>query len=205
MEDAPYTLNTAKEQQRRHELLSSPHMKPLTDYLASLRTALGDRYHIPDFDPCAGGIQARILFLLEAPGPRAKESGFVSSNNPDPTARNLWHLIHDAGIDRADTLIWNIVPWYVGTGKHILPVNSTDIRQALPYLQELLSLLPRLEMIVLVGKKAQRAKPQILLLTSIEIRHTDHMSATVFNVWPDKKKQTEAAFLAVGEFLHENK
>ena len=203
MEDAPYTLDTAEEQQRRPGMLTLPHMKPLTDYVVALRDNLGEHYHIPNFDPCDGGVHARVLFLLEAPGPKA--SKFASSNNPDPTAKNLWNLIHDAGIARADTLIWNIVPWYVGTGKHILPVNSADIRQALPYLEELLALLPNLQMIVLVGRKAQLAKPQICLLTSRPIRHTYHMSALVFNRSPEKKKQTEEAFSAIAREISENK
>ena len=204
MEDAPYTLNAAEEQ-RRLEMLPLPHVKPLTDYVAALRANLGEHYHIPDFDPCDGGIHARALFLLEAPGPKAKASGFVSSNNPDPTAKNLWNLIHNAGIARADTLIWNIVPWYVGTGKHILPVNNADRVQALPYLEELLTLLPNLQLIVLVGLAAQAAAPHIRLLTAREIRHTYHMSGQVFNRWPEKKKQTEEAFQAVAEFLSKSK
>ena len=206
MEDAPYTLDTAEEK-RRLEMLSSPHMKPLSGYLAAVRDAAvqiaaGTEQHVPSFDPCDGGIQARVLFLLEAPGPRAKSSGFVSSNNPDPTAKNLWNLIHNAGIARADTLIWNIVPWYVGTGKHILPVNNKDIRLALPYLENLLALLPRLQLIVLVGRKAQLAEPQIRLLTSCEIKHTYHMSALVFHTSPEKKKQTEDAFHSISAFLN---
>ena len=205
MDDAPGTLKDPTERDARLKLLRLPHVKPLTDYVAALRDNLGEQYHIPDFDPCDGGIQARVLFLLEAPGPRAKVSGFVSSNNPDPTARNLWNLIHNAGIARADTLIWNIVPWYVGTGQHILPVNSADIRQALPYLRELLTLLPHLEMIVLVGRKAESAKPQIQQLTPLPIMHTHHMSARVFNVWPEKKKQTEEAFQAMAELLSKGK
>ena len=166
---------------------------------------LGEQYHIPNFDPSDGGIQARVLFLLEAPGPKAKASEFVSSNNPDPTARNLWNLIRNADIARTDILIWNIIPWYVGTGTHIRPVNSADIRQALPYLQELLVLLPRLEMIVLVGRKAQSAGPQISLLTPLTIMHTYHMSALVFNTSPERKKQTEEAFQDIAQFLNENK
>lgn len=205
MEDAPELLKDPTERADRLKMLSLPHMKPLTDYLASLRTAFGDQYHIPDFDPCDGGIQARVLFLLEAPGPKAVKSGFVSSNNPDPTAKNLWNLIHDAGIARTDTLIWNIVPWYVGTGKHIFPVNSADRAQALPYLEKLLALLPNLQLIVLVGMAAQAAVPHIRLLTAREIRHTYHMSGQVFNRWPDKKKQTEEAFRAVAECLSRGK
>ena len=210
MEDASYTLDTAEEQQRRLALLSSPHMKPLKDYLAAVRAAAvqianGTEQHVPSFDPCDGGIHARVLFLLEAPGPKAKSSGFVSSNNPDPTAKNLWNLIHNAGIARADTLIWNIVPWYVGSGTKIRPVSRTDIQQALPYLKDLLALLPRLELIVLVGRKAQLAEPQIRQLTSLPFCHTYHMSGQVFNRWPEKKKQTEEDFRRIAAFLNGEK
>ena len=206
MEDAPYTLDT-DEAERRRELLSSPHMKPLSGYLVAVRDAAvqiaaGTEQHVPSFDPCDGGIQARVLFLLEAPGPRAKSSGFVSSNNPDPTAKNLWNLIHNAGIARADTLIWNIVPWYVGENGHILPVNNKDIQQALPYLKDLLALLPRLVLIVLVGRKAQSAEPLIRQLTSLPFCHTYHMSAQVFNRWPEKKKLTEEDFRGIAAFLN---
>lgn len=205
MQDAPYTLDTAEEQQRRLAMLTLPHVKPLADYVAVLWSDLGDQYHIPNFDPCDGGIQARILFLLEAPGPKAKASGFVSRNNPDPTAKNLWNLIHDAGIARADTLIWNIVPWYVGTGKRIRPVNAADISQAMPHLKALLSLLPQLQLVVLVGRKAQSAEPQIQRLTVFPIRHTCHMSGQVFNISPEKRRLTEEAFSNIAEFLRTQK
>ncbi len=204
MQDAPGLLKDPVEQGNRLAMLTLPHMKPLTDYLASLRTALGELYHIPDFDPCDGGVNARVLFLLEAPGPKAVKTKFVSSNNPDPTAKNLWNLIHNAGIARADTLIWNIVPWYVGENGHIKPAPREDIRQALPYFKDLLLLLPSLQLIVLVGGKAQSAAPQIRLLTALPIRHTYHMSARVFNGSPDRRTRTEEAFLAVAEFLREN-
>lgn len=205
MQDTPELLKQQAERDNRLGMLGLPHMKPLTDYLASLRAALGEQYHVPDFDPCDGGTQARVLFLLEAPGPKAVCSGFVSSNNPDPTAKNLWNLIHNAGIARKDTLIWNIVPWYVGTGTHILPVNSKDIRQAMPYLKELLDLLPRLEMIVLVGRKAQSAKPQIRLLTSCPIKCTYHMSALVFNTSPEKRRLIQEAFGDIAKELSESR
>jgi uracil-DNA glycosylase len=154
-------------------------------------------------------VNARVLFLLEAPGPKAAgttaSSGFVSSNNPDPTAENLWDLIHNAGIARADTLIWNIVPWYVGENGHIKPAPKEDIKQALPHLKALLDLLPRLNMLVLVGRKAQSAKPQIHRLTVRPIRHTYHMSARVFYRWPEKKKQTEEDFGKISTHLNDSR
>ena len=203
-EDAPDLLKDQAERDCRIGMLTLPHMKPLTDYLVSVRAKCGQDHHIPDFDPCDGGIQARALFLLEAPGPKAR-NGFVSRNNPDPTAKNLWQLMQDTGIPRQDTLIWNICPWYVGENGHILPVRAKDIQEALPYLRELLDLLPHLQKIVLVGKRAQSAKPFILSITSLPTMGTWHMSALVFNRWPDKKKKTQEDFAAIAQFLRENK
>lgn len=60
-------------------------------------------------------------------------------------------------------------------------------------------------MLVLVGRKAQLAEPQIRLLTSLPVRHTYHTSAQVFNIAPERKKQTAEAFCAVAEFLQERK
>ena len=202
MEDAPELLKNPTEREARLEMLGNPHIKPLTDYVTALRASLGEQYHIPNFDPCDGGIQARVLFLLEAPGPKAIASGFVSSNNPDPTAKNLWNLIYNAGIARTDTLIWNIVPWYVGENGHIKPAPREDIQQALPSLKNLLFLLPSLQLIVLVGGKARSAKAQIQLLITLPIKHTYHMSARVFNTSLERKKQTEEDFRSIAAFLN---
>ncbi len=109
-EDAPYLLKDETERKRRAEMLALPHVKPLEDYLAAIKARCGEGREMPHFDPCDGGINARALFLLEAPGPKAVGSTFISRNNPDPTARNLWHLMNDANIPRSDTLLWNVVP-----------------------------------------------------------------------------------------------
>lgn len=205
-EDAPYLLKSPVERERRIGMLTLPHMKPLTDHLASVRDRRqGEEHQTPYFDPCDGGINARVLFLLEAPGPQAVGSGFVSRNNPDPTARNMWHLMQDAGIPRSDTLIWNIVPWYVGERGHIRPVTREDIRQALPYLAELLQLLPYLQLIVLVGRKAQLAENKIRSMTSLPITRTYHMGALVFNTSLEKRQQIQTAFADIAQFLRKNK
>ena len=204
LENAPYTLKDEAERLRRAEMLTLPYMQPLVDYLASVSIRVGEAYQIPQFDPCDGGIHARALFLLEAPGPKARDSEFVSCNNPDPTARNLWHLINDAQISRADLAIWNIVPWYVGEPGRIRPVTSTDIWEALPYLRELLALLPRLEVIVLVGKKAQSAEKSLRSITCLPLMFTHHMSAQVFNITPEKKRVTQEKFAEIAQFLREH-
>ena len=200
LEDAPYALQSADEQRRRVTLLSQPHVKPLVDYLHVIRSHQSGR-DLPYFDPCDGGILARALFLLEAPGRQAVGSTFISRNNPDQTAKNMCTLLQSAGIARRDTLLWNIVPWYVGDGSRIRPVTPQDIQEALPYLKGLLDLLPHLRVMVLVGKKAQSATGSIRQLTSVPILATDHPSPRVFNVWPEKRAQVLAVFSQVADLL----
>ncbi|MGC4043031.1 MAG: uracil-DNA glycosylase [Armatimonas sp.] len=200
--DAPYTLASAKERERRTALLYEPHIMPLVAHLKGVRKAMGSNYEMPSFDPLDGGIHARALFLLEAPGPKAVGSAFISRNNPDPTARNLCELLASAGIARKDTLIWNIVPWYVGDGEgRIRAVTPSDIGSALPHLKSLLELLPELRVIVLVGKKAQSAASEIRLMSEVPLVMTHHPSARVFNVWPEKRGEAERDFGRVAEIL----
>ncbi len=63
-------------------------MAPLLDYTAQLR-AQRPRWYVPDFDPASGGIESRVLFLFEKPGPMtddSKGSGLLCVCNDDPTA-----------------------------------------------------------------------------------------------------------------------
>ena len=199
-EDEPYALKMSAERQRRLAMLDHPHIEPLAKYLAAVKAKHSDR-DLPCFDPCDGGIHAKVLFLLEAPGPKAVDSAFISRNNPDPTARNMNGLLADATIFRRDTLIWNIVPWYVGVSGNIRLVNRADIRESFPYLAELLALLPDLKVIALVGRKAQSAKSQIAQLTTVPIVATHHPSARVFNVWPHKKDEMRDQLAEVASYL----
>lgn len=200
--EQPYALASPDERARRAALLDAPHVKPLTDYLKQIREEQGDGYDMPAFDPCDGGIHARVLMLLEAPGPRAVGSAFISRNNPDPTARNLCELLAKSGIPRQDTVIWNIVPWYVGDGQgRIRAVTRRDIGEALPYLDDLIALLPQLQVIVLVGQKAQSAAAEIRSRTNLPFVNMPHPSARVFNVWPDKRVEAQDALAQVVRML----
>ena len=85
-------------------------MAPLTEFVEVLRAEHGPDARIADFDPWDGGVDAEVLFLLEAPGPKAIASGFVSRNSPDESARNFHRANAEAGIARERTVTWNIVP-----------------------------------------------------------------------------------------------
>src|SRR4051794_39202793 len=85
-------------------------MKPLLGLLQDLRDRHG---FVPDFDPLDGGARARLLLLLETPGPRIFTSAFVSRDNPTGTAANLFRFTQEVGIPRREMLIWNTVPWVI--------------------------------------------------------------------------------------------
>jgi len=88
----PRSNSVASELRRKRGLLRIRRIAKLTAFVRALRRSHGaDR--VPDFDPTEAGTNARILILLEAPGPRATKarggSGFVSADNNDGTAGNL--------------------------------------------------------------------------------------------------------------------
>lgn len=85
-----------------------PHVRLLNRYAAMLRARHGD---VPDFDPLDGGIAARLLVLLETPGPASVSTGTTSRDNPTGTARNLTRFLDGLPLSRWDTVIWNAVPW----------------------------------------------------------------------------------------------
>src|SRR5437868_1810926 len=84
---------------RKRSLLHEPHVAPLTAFVERLRARHGGGDSVPWFDPTEAGVNARILALLEAPGPKAtgtegprpksKGSGFISCDNDDPTADHV--------------------------------------------------------------------------------------------------------------------
>jgi hypothetical protein len=157
----PKSLRSEEARLSRKGLISSPHVAPLTVFVHTLREKMGAEYDIPYFDPLDGGVMADCLFLLEAPGPQAIATGFVSRNNPDETAKNFLELLAAAGIDRRRTVLWNIVPWYIGSGTKIRPATVRDLGAAAPALTELLQLLPNLSTVVLVGGKASLARSDV--------------------------------------------
>ncbi|WKN15786.1 uracil-DNA glycosylase [Streptomyces sp. JUS-F4] len=139
-------------------------VKPLNDWVDTLRDRLGDGESVPWFDPASGGIQARSLFLLEAPGQKSMReesalrrtgSGIISVDNDDQTAQNCWTLRAEAGLPYRESLHWNVVPWYLGTVDRIAAPGPTEIQRAAPFLHEVISMLPALEVVVPMGRKAQ--------------------------------------------------
>jgi len=130
----------------------------LEQYVEDLRASAGADA-VPSFDPLDGGSNARVLLLLETPGRKAVGSGFISRDNPDPTARNMLRFLEGAHIPREATVLWNVVPWYLGSPLAIGAADPGDVEAGRTHLPALLNLLGDLEEIVLLGRKAQRIGP----------------------------------------------
>jgi hypothetical protein len=158
----------ANVRQRRKAILDLPHIAPLTAYVAGLRRRA--TAEVPEFDPLDGGVDARVLFLFEKPGPMAAESskrtgsGFISRNNDDATAEATFRFMEQSGIPRKLTVIWNVVPWWNGTRK----VSSRELYRGSTCVEELVKLLPALSAVVMVGKSAARAE-QYLATTGLAL------------------------------------
>ena len=141
---------------------------------------------VPGFDPKNGNEHAKYLFLLEAPGPKGVRTGVISFENPDPSAANFKKQLAAASITRQEIAIWNVVPWYIGNrkGTSIRAATGKDVRAGLEYLTQLISLMPKLRCIVLVGGAARKAHIFLSSITEVRIVSCHHPSARVVNVNP---------------------
>jgi hypothetical protein len=132
-------------------------MVSLREYVAELRTSKNADAEFPDFDPLDGGINAKILFLFEKPGPRTSQhgggSGFISRNNDDATAQATFKFMNEAGLPRTNTVIWNVVPGWDGTRT----IRRGAIKSGINELKRLMPLLAEVKTIVLVGRVSRRA------------------------------------------------
>lgn len=165
--------------------IDDPHVRPLNDLVRQWRTETGGE--VPWFDPDSGGVHARALFLYEAPGARstgpsgprkqAAGSGIISPDNNDASAENSWLLYRDANLPRHHTVVWNIVPWYLGTTRRIRNPDADDLALAQPYLDRLLRVLPALRVVVAFGDKARDGwlryllRPDAALLPTLACPH----------------------------------
>ena len=113
---------------------------------------------MPDPDPLDGGAGARLLLLLETPGPAIGRTGIVSADNATGTGRNLRRFWAEAGLRREDRLIWNAVPWVIHAGGRNRAPRAAELRDGIAELPPLLALLS-LGVVVLAGRAAASAAP----------------------------------------------
>ncbi|MDE2128633.1 MAG: uracil-DNA glycosylase [Betaproteobacteria bacterium] len=162
--------------------------------VSKIRTDRGLEREVPRFDPDNGNERAKFLFLLETPGPRAVETGFISFDNPDPTARNFREQLATAGIERPEIALWNVVPWYLGEGSRVRPAKDDDLKDALPYLPPVVEAMHGLSCIVLVGCAARRAHFLLSRTTTARILACHHPSARAMHVNPRARQENIEIF-----------
>jgi uracil-DNA glycosylase len=157
---------------------------------------------VPGFDPKNGNEQASFLFLLEAPGPKAVKTGLISYDNPDLTASNFRNQLQAAGIGPEKIALWNIVPWYLGNSdkSRIRGAAWSDISGCLSYLPHVISCMPNLRCIVLVGAAARRAHVYLSGITTARILSCHHPSPKVMNNNPKAAEENIAVFRFMQQF-----
>lgn len=166
------------------------------DLVNRIRAEQNLTHEVPGFDPNNGNENAKFLFLFEAPGAKAVKTGLISFNNPDPTARNFLSQLKAADIACDEITLWNTVPWYLGNENRtqIRQANSRDVKAGIEYLEPLVSAMPKLSCIVLVGGAARKAHVFLSRITTARIVSCHHTSAKVQNTNSDAGKENIEVF-----------
>jgi uracil-DNA glycosylase len=182
------TLGDPVVQLARMARLQEPHISPLTALADRLSTA--PHRWAPYFDPKSGGTAAQVLLLLESPGPKVTQTKFVSADNPDQTAENISCLLKLAGLSRNKILLYNSFPWQLSELGVVAPKNE-HLLEAVPATLELLSLLPDLKVVVLVGSKAERGWTHVAprVPRSLAVLNCPHPSPVNFGPRPEAAAQ----------------
>jgi uracil-DNA glycosylase len=202
----PKSLRDEANRVTRHASIHQPHVADLNGFVETLRARKGDGYQVPFFDPFDGGATARALLLMEAPGRRAVESGFVSRDNPDETAKNIFEMSLSAGLNRQDCILWNVRPWFLGTATNIAPVQAADVREAEGELRWLLNRLPDLQCVALIGRKAQRATATVTAeRPGLPIVNMPHPSPQFVNRRPENRAEVLEGFRAIARSIAANR
>lgn len=134
------------------------HVAPLNRLADNIADSLGlPRGHVPYVDPDQGGVNARLLVLLDNPSTKAEAgtgSGLLSLDNNDRTARNCREAYARHKVSWSDVVHWNVVPFPVAGAKN---GGSTPAEraQAAQWTEQFVDLCPRVEFVLLLGVAAR--------------------------------------------------
>jgi uracil-DNA glycosylase len=137
--------------------LAAPHVQVLTKWVESVRERL-DPCHaetVCDFDPAGGGIKSRVMYLAQDPSSTASETGFISPDNNDATARATTEACAEAGLGPHDRIHWNVYPWWLKAPCQARVPEPGALSSR--FLSELLVMLPDVVSVVLIGGAAERS------------------------------------------------
>jgi hypothetical protein len=134
--------------------LYAPHVKAVNKLVDELR--VDEQRWVPYVAPLHAGVMTRLLLVVDSPGAAPPGSGrpyeaMLGVEGDDAVSARLGALVKRAGIDVADTMVWGAFPWYADD-----PVTTAEARAGVEPLRRVLELLEDLEVVVLVGKVAER-------------------------------------------------
>lgn len=147
-----------------------PHIAPLSQLIDKMRER---PLSVPDVDRNDAGVNAKILFFLETPGPQAV-NGVVSRNNSDPTARNFKAMCELVGLSYSTTALWNVVPYCLSTKDRSINPTHLHIRASLGDTLEFIECFQGLRAIVFCGASAKYAMAQLDGVSVEKNRHISH-------------------------------
>lgn len=149
--------NGAEAIEKRRARLLEPHIAPLTKWVATVRDRL-DPCHaktVCDFDPDGGGTEARVMYLAQDPSSTAADTGFISPDNNDLSAKATTEACLEAGLAARERVHWNVFPWWLEAPCHGRVPKEADLAHV--FLIELLERLDEVASVVLIGGKALKA------------------------------------------------
>ncbi|GEM47321.1 uracil-DNA glycosylase [Deinococcus cellulosilyticus] len=207
---SPLSLKSPEAIAERTAALDLPHVAPLVDWLQERKATLAKLLQLPEvqlplFDPFSGGVHTQVLLLLESPGPKAsagKGSGFISCDNNDQTAKNVFLTLQEADLPRSQVMCWNVVPWYL---HEVRKPNRQELNLGMQELRLLLPLLSELQVVVLHGKAAQEGWK--LLPYKVQEAHkileVGHPSPTNFNTRPLERQKLLQAYQQAAQHIRD--
>ena len=201
--DAPKSLADPATLAVRRAMVEAAHIAPIRALARRIAAERGAP--VPDPDPLDGGVGARLLLLLETPGPMVLRTGFVTRDSANGTAANLFRFLAEAEIARPDTLIWNAVPWVIhAPGALNRAPRAAEAREAAPYLAPLLDLLPGLAVAVLAGRFAGRCAPALAALRpGLPLIEIPHPSPTYVCTSPEVPARIRRGLAAAAAILRD--
>ncbi|NPV57011.1 MAG: uracil-DNA glycosylase [Anaerolineae bacterium] len=132
--------------------LYASHVQVLNKFVEEIANSRYANASVPWFDSAGGGVNARLLFLLQDPSDTALSgTGIISPDNPDKTADNTTYYRNKANLNPSEIVHWNVVPWQIGKRN-----KDEEVIKAIPFLLKLIELLPKLEVVICMGVYATR-------------------------------------------------
>jgi hypothetical protein len=204
------TRRLADPDYRRQQLhdLYAPHVKAVNKLVDELR--VDEHRWVPYIAPLHAGVMTRLLLVVDSPGPAPLSSGrahdaMLGVEGDDAVSARLGALLKRSAIDVADTMVWGAFPWYAEQ-----PVTSAETRAGVEPLRRVVELLESLEVVVLLGKVAERTwrtlatahpddLPYAQVLTTTEVDDADGQGTKAER--HQRREQQAEVFAQAGRLL----